>query len=158
MSLRKILRFRIRLQLSQSRCLSLLLVISNRVYLFFPPRGYEPSPTLRNRLNPHLSLQCHRFPTPRYAKHPDVALYAIGSLFCFPSRPLRTVPSWFPNTIRFGSCPPLIRMSASTHKSLLVCDVVSMLSNRVISRARLYEVMHWSGLLRYVPMMRSKTW
>ena len=53
--LRKILRFRVRLQLSQSRCLSLL-VMSGRVFLFFPPRGQEPLPTLRDRLNPNLSL------------------------------------------------------------------------------------------------------
>ena len=55
-SLRKILRFRVRLQLSQSRCLSLLLAMSGRVFLFFPPRGHEPPPTLRDRLNPSLSL------------------------------------------------------------------------------------------------------
>ena len=55
-SLRKILRFRVRLQLSQSRCLSLLLAMSGRVFLFFPPRGHEPPPTLRDRLNPNLGL------------------------------------------------------------------------------------------------------
>ena len=55
-SLRKILRFRVRLQLSQSRCLSLLLAMSGRVFLFFPPRGHEPPPILRDRLNPNLSL------------------------------------------------------------------------------------------------------
>ena len=55
-SLRKILRFRVRLQLSQSRCLSLLLAMSARVFLFFPPRGHEPPPTLRDRLNLNLSL------------------------------------------------------------------------------------------------------
>ena len=55
-SLRKILRFRVRLQLSQSRCLSLLLAMSGRVFLFLPPRGHEPPPTLRDRLNPNLSL------------------------------------------------------------------------------------------------------
>ena len=55
-SLRKILRFRVGLQLSQSRCLSLLLAMSDRVLLFFPPRGHEPPPTLRDRLNPNLSL------------------------------------------------------------------------------------------------------
>ena len=55
-SLRKTLRFRVRLQLSQSRCLSLLLAMSSRVFLFFPPRGHEPPPTLRDRLNPNLSL------------------------------------------------------------------------------------------------------
>ena len=55
-SLRKILRFRVRLQLSQARCLSLLLAMSGRVFLFFPPRGHEPPPTLRDRLNSNLSL------------------------------------------------------------------------------------------------------
>ena len=54
--LRKSLRFRVRLQLSQSRCLSLLLAMSGRVFLFFPPRGHKPPPTLRDRLNPNLSL------------------------------------------------------------------------------------------------------
>ena len=56
-SLRKILRFRERQQLSQSHCLSLLLARSSRLYLFFfSPRGHEPPRTLRDRLNPHLSL------------------------------------------------------------------------------------------------------
>ena len=63
-SLRKTLRFRVRLQLSQSRCLSLLLAMSGRVFLFLPPRGHEPPPTLRDRLNPNLSLYRHRFPYP----------------------------------------------------------------------------------------------
>ena len=54
--LRKILRFRVRLQLSQSRWLSLSLAMPGRVFLFFPPRGHEPPPTLRDRLNPNLSL------------------------------------------------------------------------------------------------------
>ena len=36
--------------------------------------------------------------------------------FSFPPRPLRTAPSRFPNTIRFGSRPPLIRMSVPAHK------------------------------------------
>ena len=77
-SLRKPLRFRVRLQLSQSRCLSLLLAMSGRVFLFLPPRGHEPPPTLRDRLNPNLSLYGHRFPIPRHAKRPDVALYTVG--------------------------------------------------------------------------------
>ena len=55
-SLRKIVRFRVRLQLSQSRCLSLLLVMSGLVFLLFRPRGHEPPPTLRDRLNPNLSF------------------------------------------------------------------------------------------------------
>ena len=61
-SLRKTLRFRVRLQLSQSPCLSLLLAMSGRVFLFLPPRGHEPPPTLRDHLNPTLSLYCHRLP------------------------------------------------------------------------------------------------
>ena len=77
--------------------------------------------------------------------------------FSFPPRPLRTAPSRFPNMIRFGNRPPLIRRSVPAHRSLLVRNVVSMLSHPVISRARLYEVIRWSGLLRYAPMMRSKT-
>ena len=74
------------MQLSQSCCLSLLLAMSSRVYLFFPPRGHEPPPTLRDRLNPHVSLQQRcRFPIPRFAKRPDVALYAIGPFFLLPT-------------------------------------------------------------------------
>ena len=30
--------------------------MSSRVYLFFPPRGHEPPPTLRDRLNCTLTL------------------------------------------------------------------------------------------------------
>ena len=66
--------------------------------------------------------------------------------FFFPPRPLRTAPSKFPKAIRFGSRPPLIRRSVPAHRSLLVRNVVSMLSHPVISRARLYEVIPWSGL------------
>ena len=83
--LRKTLRFRVRLKLSQSRCLSLLLAMSGRVFLTLPPRGHEPPPTLRDRLNPNLSLYRHRFPIPRYAKRPDVALYTVGPLFFLPT-------------------------------------------------------------------------
>ena len=60
--------------------------------------------------------------------------------FSFPPRPLRTAPSRFSKTIRFGSRPPLIRRGVPSHKSILVCNIVSILSHRVISRARLYEV------------------
>ena len=84
-SLRKTLRFRARLQLSQSRCLSLPLAMSGRVFLFLPPRGHEPPPALRDRLNSTLSLYRHRFPIPRYAKRPDVALYTVGPFFLLPT-------------------------------------------------------------------------
>ena len=75
--------------------------MSSRVYLFFPPRGHEPPHTLRDRLNPHLSLQHRRFTTPRYAKRPDVALYAIGPLFLRPT-----------------SCFPHCTLKVSEHDSL----------------------------------------
>ena len=52
--------------------------------------------------------------------------------FSFPPRPLRTAPSRFPKTIHFGSRPPLIRSSVPAHKSLLVRNVVSVLSHPVI--------------------------
>ena len=77
--------------------------------------------------------------------------------FSFPPRPLRTAPSRFARTIRFGSRPPLIRRSVPAHKSLLTRNVVSMLLRRVMSRARLYEVIRWSGLLRCAPIIRSNT-
>ena len=126
-SLRKTLRFRVRLQLSQSRCLALLLAMSGRVFLFLPPRGHEPPPTLRDRLNPNLSLYRHRFPIPRHANaRMSLCTQSVHS-FSFPPRPLRTAPSRFPNMIRFGNRPPLIRRSVPAHKSLLVRNVVSML-------------------------------
>ena len=54
--LRKIQRFRVREQFCQSRFFSLLLAMSSRVYLFFPPRGHELPPTLCDSLNPHPTL------------------------------------------------------------------------------------------------------
>ena len=62
-SLRKVPRFDVRLQLSQSRCLSLLLAISCPVFLFFPPRGHEPPPILRDRFNERLLVDSF-FDTP----------------------------------------------------------------------------------------------
>ena len=59
--------------------------------------------------------------------------------FSFTLRPLRTTPSRFPNTGRFGSHPQLIRMSGPTHKRRLVCNVVSMLSHQII---------YWHGCTR----------
>ena len=110
---------------------TLLCAVISRVYLLFPPRGYEPPTNLRDRLNPHLSLKRRRFPMPRYAKRPDVALYAIGPLFLFPTPSSSHRTLKVPNTIRFGSRPPLFRMSVPAHKSLLVRNVVSMLSTRL---------------------------
>ena len=53
--------------------------------LLFPPRDYGPPPTLHDRLNLHLSLQCRRFQTPRYAKRAGVAWDATGPLFSLPT-------------------------------------------------------------------------
>ena len=53
--------------------------------------------------------------------------------FSFTPCPLRTAPSRFPDTIRFGSRLQLIRMSAPTHKRRLVRNVVSMLSRLGLS-------------------------
>ena len=146
-SLRKTLRFRVRLQLSQSRCLSLLLAMSGRVFLFLPPRGHEPPPTLRDRLNPNLSLYRHRFPIPRYAKRPDVALYTVGPFF------LLLTPSSTHCALKVSEhdslWPPPAAHSEkrSAHKRLLVRNVVSMRSHPVISSARGHPVV-WSLALR----------
>ena len=133
--------------------------MSSRVYLLFPPRGHEPPPPLRDRLNPwHTSASnavAFQSPALSNARMP-LCMQSIYS-FSFPPRPLRTAPSRFSNTIRFGSHSSLVRMNAPAHKSLLVRNVVSMLSHRVISRARLYDVIRWSGLLRCASMMQSNT-
>ena len=156
MSLRKILRVRVRNQLSQYRCLFLLPAMSSRVYLLFPSRGREPPPTLRDRLNPHLSLQRRLLPIPRYVKHPDVALYPIGPLFLLPT------PSSPHCTLKVSEHDSIWQSSAAhsderPHHKSLVFNVVSVLSHRGISSARLYEVIRWSSLLRCAPMIRSKT-
>ena len=66
--------------------LSLLLVMSiNSSVFLFRLRGHRPPPTLHDRLNPHPCLQRCRFPVPRYARRPDVALNAIDPLFLFPT-------------------------------------------------------------------------
>ena len=133
--------FRVRSQLSQSRCLSLFSwrSLASRVYLLlFPRRGHKSPPTLRDLLNPHLSLQRRRFLIPRYVKRPDIALYAVGPLFLLPtlsSQPCTLNVSQ--HTICFGNRPPLIRISApAPPKSLLVRNVVSMLTHPVILKAR----------------------
>ena len=64
----QVLRFRVRYPFSQYRCLSLLLAMSSRVYLYFPPRGHNPPPILRGGLNPHLCLQRCPLLIPRLAK------------------------------------------------------------------------------------------
>ena len=131
--------------------------MSSRVFLFFPPRGHEPPPTPRDRINPPLSLYRRRFPILRYAKCSDIALYAIDPLFHLPTPSSPHCTLKVSEIIRFGNRVLLIRMSVPAHKSLLVRNIVSMLSHRVISRAWLKQVIRWCGLLRCAPMMRSKT-
>ena len=47
----------------------------------------------------------------------------------------------FMKMIHFGNRPPLIRIRAPGYKSRLVHNVVSILSDRVLSRAWLYEIL-----------------
>ena len=132
--------------------------MSSCIYPFFLPRGNEPPPTLRGRLNPHLYLQRRRLQSPTMSNARTLICTQWVHSFSFPPHPLRTTSSRFSNMIRFGSRPPLIRMSALTRLSLLVRNVVSMLSHRDISTARLYEVIRWGLVsLRCAPIMRSKT-
>ena len=64
-----------------------------------------------------------------------------GQSFPSPRCPLRSAPSGFLNAIPLGSRLPLIRVrSAPAPKRLVVRSVVSMLPHRVISRARVYEI------------------
>ena len=104
---------------------SLFLTMSSRVYLFLPPRGHTPLPTLHSRINPYLCCQRLRFPIICYGKRPDIALYAIGLRFTLPTpSSLHSVPSMFPTMIRFGNRPPLSWISAPAYKSLLVRNAV----------------------------------
>ena len=86
-SLRKTLRFRVRLQFSQSRCLSLLLAMSGRVFLFLPPRGHEPPPTPRDRLNPKPQPLPPSFPNPPLCQTPGCRSVHSRSILP-PSRPV----------------------------------------------------------------------
>ena len=130
--------------------------MSSRVNLFFPPRGDEPPPTLRAVLTHTpafnaVAFQSFAMPNARMS----LCTQAVYS-FSFTPRPFCTAPSMFPDMIRFGSRPPLIRMSVPAQKSICVRNAVSMLSHPVISRARLYETIRRSGILRCAPMKRSK--
>ena len=113
----QVLRFRVRQQLSQSGCLSLLLAMSSRVNLFFPPLDHKPPPTDRDRLNPHLCLRRSRFPMPRYAKRPEVALCAIGLFLLLPTPSSPYCILKVSEHIRFGNRPPLIWIRTPDHKS-----------------------------------------
>ena len=156
-SLRKILRFRMLWQLSR--------FVASLLSWRFPSR--VTSPFLHAAMNlrpPSATVSTHTSDFHAIAFQSPVMPNARMSLctqwvhlFSFPPRPLRAAPSRFPNTIRFGSRPPLIRMIVPAHRSLLVRIVDSMLSHWVISRARLNEVNRWFGVLRCAPMMRSKT-
>ena len=140
MSLCGIILFRVREELSQSRYLSLLLAMSSRVNILFLPRGHEPPPCVT--VSTHTSASnTVAFQSPATPNARMSLCAQPVHFFYFPPRPLRTAPSRFPNTIRFGSRSPIIRMSAPTHKKRLIKrNVVSMLSHRIISRTRLYEV------------------
>ena len=153
----RVLRFRVRSQLFQSRCLSILLAKSSCVYLLFPRRGHKPPPTFRDCLNPHLCLQRRRFPVPRCVKRPDVALYVIGSLFLIPtpSSPHCTLKVsehdslWQPPDAHSDKRP---RPQKSSRAQRFVDAFIRGYLMDTIVRG------HPMGLLlRYAPMMRSKT-
>ena len=130
--------------------------MSSRVYLLCPPLGHEPAPTLRHRLNHTAASNAFAFQSPSTPNaRMSLCTQSVYSV-SFPPRPLCIAPSRLPNTIHFRHRRQLNWMSAPAHRNLLLRNVVSMLSNRIISRARLYEVIRWSGLLRCTPMMRSK--
>ena len=148
----QVLRFRVRSQVSQSRCLS----------LSWGRLGTSISSFLHTAMNlrpPSVPVSTHTSASNAVASQSPAMPDARMSLCTqsFPPRSLRTAPSRFPNVIRVGTRPPLIRISAPAHQSLLVRNVVPMLSHPVMSRARLYEVIRWSGLLRCSPLGRSKT-
>ena len=151
LSLRKILRFpRLVASLFSWRCLA----ASSSSFLHATMNLRPPSVTASTQTSAFNAIvfQSPVMPNARMSLYTQ----SVHS-FSFPPHPVRTAPSRFPNMIRFGNRPPLIRRSVLAHKSPLVRNFVSMLSHRVISRARLYEVIRWSGLLRCAPMKRSKT-
>ena len=82
-SLRKILRFRVRLQLFQSRCLSLLLAMaaSSSSSLHAAMNLRPPSVTASTQT----SALPPSFSNPPYAERPDVALYTVRPLFLLPT-------------------------------------------------------------------------
>ena len=73
----------------------------------------------------HPCFQRRRFPVPRYAKRPEVALLVIDSFLLLPPRPVITAPPRFSIAIGFGNRPPLIQMSASAHKRFVVSTDMS---------------------------------
>ena len=130
----------------------------------FRPRGHKSPPTLCGRLNPTHTPASNAvaFQPPAMPNTRMWLCTQCYTLVFFPPRTVPTAPSRFPNMIEdavicLGNCPPRIRMSASVHKRFLVRNVVSMLSHRVISKARLYEVIRWYGFLRCAPIMWSET-
>ena len=132
-------------------------MISSRACLCFLHAGIGLRP-------PSVTVSTHTFASNAVAFQPPAMSNAQSTLctqsiysFSLPPHSLRTAPSTFSNTIHFGNRPSLMRMSVPAHNNLLVRNTVLMISHRVISRARLYEVIRCSGLLRCTPIMRSKT-
>ena len=133
MSLNQNSRFRVREQLPglvaslfSWRCLA----ASTSSFIYAAMNLRPPSATVSTHA---CAFNAVTFQSHGSAKRPHAALYAIGSLFLLPTRPLRTAPSRFPNTIRFGSRPPLIRMSVPAHKSLS-CAALSQCSRTGLSQ------------------------
>ena len=132
--------------------------MSDRVFLCFLPRGHKPPPTLRDRLNPHTPcLRRHRFPVPRYAKRPDVILYAIDPLL-----PLLPIPSSPYCTLKISGHVSLWSLPAAhsdgrprPQKYSRTQGYLSVLTSSYLE-GTVEVIRWWYGLLRCAPMMRSK--
>ena len=78
--------------------------MSGRVFLFFPPRGHEPPPTLRDRLNPNLSLLTPLFSNPPLCQTPGCrSVHSRSTLY--PSHPVLSAlrPQGFSTRVWFSS-------------------------------------------------------
>ena len=97
----QVLRFHVRPQLSQSRCICLLLAKTGRVYLLFPPRGHKPPPTFVTVLSDISASNTFVSQSPAIPNARMSLCTQSVPCFSFPPRVLRTAPSGFSNMIRF---------------------------------------------------------
>ena len=152
----QVLRFCVRSQLSQSRSLLFSrrsLAVSTCFFLHAAMNLRPPFLTVSTHTSASNTVSSY----PLAAKRPDIALYAVGPLVLLPTP---STPHCTINVSQYDSLwqPPTAYSDERPRpQSLLVRSVILMLSHPVISRARLYEVIRWSCLLRCAPMMRSKT-
>ena len=119
---------------TQSRCLSFLLAMPSRVYIFFPPRDHKLPPTLHDRLNPHISASNAVTFQSLAMSNARISL-CTQSVHSFSIPPRLFLPSRFPNTIHFGNRQPLIQMKAPARKiNVFSCASSSQCSHTGLSR------------------------